>query len=150
MRHGISGRKLGRYSAHRRALLSNLAGSLIQHEHIKTTLPKAKELRPFVEKLVTLGRRGTLHARRQAIAILRDQKVVKKLMGPLSERFNSRPGGYTRIVKAGNRHGDNASMAIIEFVDFDFEARKKQREEEREAMERAREQAEKESQAAAG
>ncbi len=117
MRHGISGRKLGRRSAHRKALFVNLANSLITHEQIKTTVPKAKALRPIVEKLVTLGKKGTLHNRRQAISFLRDQEIVQKLMGPLAERFKKRPGGYTRIVKAGRRYGDNAPMAIIEFID---------------------------------
>ncbi len=127
MRHGISGRKLGRRTAHRSALLRNLAGSLIEHEHIVTTLPKAKELRPFAEKLVTLGKKQSLHARRQAISVLGDSDNVKKLMGDLAERFKGRAGGYTRIIKAGNRKGDNAPMAVIQFVDFNFEAREKQR-----------------------
>lgn len=132
MRHGISGRKLGRFSSHRRSLLANLANSLIEHEHIVTTLPKAKELKPFAEKLVTLGKKGSLHARRQAISVLGNNEEVKKLMGPLAERFKKRSGGYTRIIKAGNRQGDNAPMAVIQFVDFDFEGREKQRAEARE------------------
>lgn len=119
MRHGLSGRKFNRPSAHRKALLMNLAKSLILHEQIKTTLPKAKDIRPYVEKLVTMARQGTLHARRQALAQLRnDEVVVEKLMGPISERFKDRPGGYLRIVKAGHRYGDAAPMAVIEFVDY--------------------------------
>src|SRR5579862_7892579 len=100
MRHGVSGRKFGQTSGYRRALFANLAGSLIAHEQIKTTLPKAKDLRPFVEKLITLSKRGGLHARRRAIAILRDHKIVDKLMSSIAERFKSRAGGYTRIIKA--------------------------------------------------
>lgn len=117
MRHKIAGRKLNRTSSHRKALFSNMAESLIMHESIKTTLPKAKELRPIVEKLVTLGKRGGLHCHRQAVAKLRSNESVRKLMGDLSTRFASRNGGYIRIVKAGNRYGDNAPMAIIQFVD---------------------------------
>lgn len=118
MRHGIHGRKFGRYSGHRKSLLANLANSLIKHGHIKTTLPKAKDLRPYVEKLVTLGKSGQLHNRRRAISILKNRESVSLLMSGLAERFKDRKGGYTRIIKAGNRHGDNAPMAIIEFVDF--------------------------------
>ena len=118
MRHKIAGRKLNRTSAHRKALFKNLAQALIKNEQVKTTLPKAKDLRPIVEKLITLGKRGGLHARRQAIAQLQDQEVVSKLMGPLAGRFSERAGGYTRILKAGFRYGDNAPMAIIEWVDF--------------------------------
>jgi large subunit ribosomal protein L17 len=123
MRHGLSGRKFNRTKAHRRALLANLANALLKHEQIKTTLPKAKDLRPYVEKLVTLGKRGDLHARRQAAAKLRDDKVVAKLFGALAERYKARPGGYLRIVKAGFRYGDAAPMAIIEFVDRDPSAK---------------------------
>lgn len=118
MRHGIRGRKLGRTSSERRALFSGLASSLVQHEQIKTTLPKAKDLRPIVEKMITLGKKGTLSARRQAVAYLRNQEIVSKIMGPLAERFRDRNGGYLRIIKAGFRHGDNAPMAVIELVDY--------------------------------
>ena len=117
MRHALKGRKLNRTSSHRRALFMNLAQALIQHGQIKTTLPKAKDLRPIVEKLITLGKKGTLHARRQALSQLHDNESVKNLMGPLAERFSGRAGGYTRIVKAGFRYGDNAPLAIIQFVD---------------------------------
>lgn len=119
MRHGIKGRKLGRTKSQRRALFANLAAALIKHEQIKTTLPKAKDLRPIVEKLITLGKRGDLHARRQALAYIYDEEVVKKLFAVLGERYKDRQGGYTRIIKAGNRYGDNAPVAIIELVDRD-------------------------------
>ncbi|PIR38889.1 MAG: 50S ribosomal protein L17 [Alphaproteobacteria bacterium CG11_big_fil_rev_8_21_14_0_20_39_49] len=119
MRHGIKGRKLGRNKSHRRALFANLAAALIKHEQIKTTLPKAKDLRPIVEKLITLGKRGDLHARRQALAYIYDEEVVKKLFAVLGERYKDRKGGYTRIIKAGNRYGDNAPIAYIELVDRD-------------------------------
>ena len=119
MRHGMSGRKLNRTKAHRKALFMNLAQALIKHEQIKTTLPKAKDLRPVVEKLVTLGKRGGLHARRQLISHLQDEKLVTKLMTVLADRYKGRPGGYTRVLKAGFRYGDAAPMAIIEFVDRD-------------------------------
>ena len=119
MRHGLSGRKLNRTSGERKALFLNLACSLIKHEQIKTTLPKAKDLRPYVEKLVTIAAKNTLAARRHALSILRDRDVVSKLISDIAPRFASRPGGYTRIIKAGNRFGDNAPMAIIEFVDYD-------------------------------
>ena len=125
MRHGVSGRKLGRTSSHRKALFSSLAAALIKHEQIKTTLPKAKDLRPIVEKLVTLGKRGGLHARRQLIAALRDETLAAKVIGPLAERYKARKGGYTRVLKAGFRYGDAAPMAIIEFVDRDVEAKGK-------------------------
>jgi large subunit ribosomal protein L17 len=123
MRHRLSGRKLGRTSSHRKALLKNMAAALIKHEQIKTTLPKAKELAPHVEKLITLGKRGTLHARRQAFAQLRNEAVVAKLFDVLAERYGSRSGGYTRIMKAGHRFGDAADMAIIEFIDRDEDAK---------------------------
>ncbi len=123
MRHAKTHRKFGRRSDHRRSMLANLAASLIKHEQITTTLPKAKDLRPVVEKLVTLGKRGGLHARRQAIAEVRDAVLVKKLFDVLGPRYKDRPGGYTRIVKAGFRYGDNAPMAIIEFVDRDVDAK---------------------------
>ena len=118
MRHGMSGRKFNRTKEHRKAMFKNLAQALIKNEQIKTTLPKAKDLRPVVEKLITLAKRGGLHCRRQAVSQLQDQDVVKKLMD-MGDRFSARSGGYTRIVKAGFRYGDNAPMAIIEFVDFD-------------------------------
>ena len=123
MRHGKSGRKLNRTASHRKALFANMAASLIEHEQIVTTLPKAKELRPIVEKLVTLGKRGDLHARRQAISAIRDESLVKRLFDTLAPRYAERNGGYTRIMKAGFRHGDNAPMAVIEFVDRDTAAK---------------------------
>ncbi|MCT8996972.1 50S ribosomal protein L17 [Chelativorans intermedius] len=123
MRHGKSGRKLNRTSSHRKAMFANMAASLIEHEQIVTTLPKAKELRPIVEKLVTLGKRGDLHARRQAIAAIRDEKLVKRLFDTIAPRYAARNGGYTRVLKAGFRHGDSAPMAVIEFVDRDVEAK---------------------------
>ncbi|MGY9057915.1 MAG: 50S ribosomal protein L17 [Alphaproteobacteria bacterium] len=119
MRHGMSGRKFGRTRSHRRALLANLAAALLKHEQIVTTLPKAKDLRPYTEKLITLGRRGDLHARRQVVATLRDEKVAKKLFDVIGPRMAGRTGGYIRIMKAGFRHGDNAPMAVIELVDRD-------------------------------
>ena len=125
MRHRNQGRKLGRTSAHRTAMFANMAAALIKHEQIKTTLPKAKELRPVVEKLVTLSRRGgtDLHARRQALAQVRDAVQVRKLFDVLGPRYADRPGGYIRILKAGFRFGDNAEMAFIEFVDRDVDAK---------------------------
>jgi len=120
MRHRVAHRKLGRTTEHRMALLRNLAASLISHERIRTTQAKAKELRPFVEKLVTLGKRDSLHARRRALAILPEKATVKKLFGEISPRFSSRHGGYTRILKLGPRQGDGALMAFIEFVDYRF------------------------------
>lgn len=126
MRHGIKGRKLNRTSAHRRALFANMAAALIKHEQIKTTLPKAKEVRPIVEKLVTLGKRGDLHARRQALSFLYgDDAVVRKLFDILGNRYKERQGGYLRIVKAGFRYGDAAPMAVIEFVERDVSAKGK-------------------------
>ncbi|TXH38379.1 MAG: 50S ribosomal protein L17 [Rhodospirillaceae bacterium] len=119
MRHGLSGRKLNRTSSHRKAMFNNLAHALVKHEQIKTTLPKAKDLRPIVEKLVTLGKRGGLHARRQILASLKDEKMAEKLLTVLAERYKSRNGGYTRVLKAGFRYGDMAPMAVIEFVDRD-------------------------------
>jgi large subunit ribosomal protein L17 len=125
MRHRNQGRKLGRTTAHREAMFANMAAALIKHEQIKTTLPKARELRPIVEKLVTLSRRGTtdLHARRQALSQIKDQTQVKKLFDVLGPRYAERPGGYTRVLKAGFRFGDNAEMAFIEFVDRDESAK---------------------------
>ena len=113
MRHGLSGRKLNRTKSHRKALFMNLAQALVKHEQIKTTLPKAKDLRPVVEKLVTLGKRGGLHARRQLISQLQDEKLVTKLMTVLADRYKGRPGGYTRVLKAGFRYGDAAPMADV-------------------------------------
>ena len=123
MRHGKSGRKLNRTSSHRKAILGNMAVALIKHEQIITTLPKAKELRPFVEKLVTLGKKGGLSARRQASAQLPEEKWAAKLFETLGPRYAGRAGGYTRVIKAGFRYGDNAPMAVIEFVDRDPDAR---------------------------
>ena len=119
MRHGLSGRKLNRTSSHRKAMFANMAAALIKHEQIKTTLPKAKDLRPIVEKLITLGKRGGLHARRQVLATMRDEAMTRKLFDTLAERYKTRAGGYTRVLKAGFRFGDNAPMAIIELVDRD-------------------------------
>ena len=123
MRHRMAGRKLNRRSAHRKAMLQNMAVALIKHEQIKTTLPKAKELRPYVEKLITLGKRGTLHARRQAAAKLPEAAIVEKLFSTIAERYEDRDGGYTRVLKAGYRYGDAAPMAIIELVDRDEDAK---------------------------
>jgi len=123
MRHRKSGRKLNRTSSHRMAMFSNMAASLIKHEQIVTTLPKAKDLRPVVEKLVTLAKRGDLHARRQAIAQLRDLGTVKKLFETIGPRYKERAGGYTRVLKAGFRYGDSAPIAVIEFVDRDRDAK---------------------------
>ena len=125
MRHGKVYRKLGRHSSHRMSMFANMAASLIKHEQIVTTLPKAKELRPIVEKLVTLGKKGGLSMRRQAISEMRDQDQVKKLFDVLAPRYKDRQGGYTRIIKAGFRYGDNAPMAVIEFVDRDGDAKGK-------------------------
>ena len=117
MRHKINGRKLNRSSAHRKALFKNLAAALIEHEQITTTLPKAKDLRPVIEKMITIGKKGTLHARRQLISKLPKSADFKKIMSELPERYKERNGGYTRIIKKGFRYGDSAPMAIIEFVD---------------------------------
>ena len=122
MRHGVAGRKLNVTSTHRLAMFRNMAVALIKHEQITTTLPKAKELRPVAEKLITLGKRGGLHARRQAYAQLRDDKIVAKLFGALADRYRARQGGYTRVLKAGIRYGDAANMAVIELVDRDTAA----------------------------
>jgi len=119
MRHGLAGRKLNRRSQHRKAMFANMANALLKHEQITTTLPKAKDLRPVAEKLITLGKRGDLHARRLAYAQLRDDTIVSKLFTTLAERYKERAGGYTRVLKAGFRHGDAAAMAIIELVDRD-------------------------------
>ncbi|GKX34339.1 MAG: 50S ribosomal protein L17 [Rhizobiaceae bacterium MnEN-MB40S] len=123
MRHRKSGRKLNRTASHRKAMFANMAAALIEHEQIITTLPKAKEIRPIVEKLVTLGKRGDLHARRQAISKIRDDEMVRKLFDTIASRYADRNGGYTRIMKAGFRKGDNAPLAVIEFVDRDESAR---------------------------
>lgn len=123
MRHRLSGRKLNRTTAHRKAMFANMAAALIKHEQITTTLPKAKELRPVVDKLITLGKRGTLHARRQALSVLKDAALAAKLFGPLAERYAKRKGGYTRVLKAGFRYGDAAPLAVIELVDRDPEAK---------------------------
>ena len=123
MRHGSAHRKLNRKHEHRRAMFANMAVALIKHEQFVTTLPKAKDLRPIVEKLVTLGKRGDLHARRQAIAQIRDIPMVKKLFDVLGPRYQSRNGGYTRVLKAGFRYGDSAPVAVIEFVDRDTAAK---------------------------
>ena len=120
MRHRVAHRKLSRTTEHRLSLLRNMAASLITHERIRTTVAKAKELRPFVEKLVTLGKRDSLHARRRALSILSSKTVVRRLFSDVSPRFSERPGGYTRILKLGPRQGDGAPMAFIEFVDYEF------------------------------
>lgn len=146
MRHGMNGRKLNRTSSHRRALFANLAAALITHEQIKTTLPKAKDLRPVVERLITLGKKGGLANRRRAHAMLRNDDVVAKLFDPsaegLANRYKARNGGYTRVLKAGFRYGDAAPMAIIELVDRNVEAKGKG---DRERVEREREDAEEEA-----
>src|ERR1700682_2897639 len=123
MRHRKSGRGFSRTSSHRQAMFENMAGSLLKHEQIRTTLPKAKDLRPIVERLITLGKRGGLHARRQAIATLQDRGLADKLLTTLGERYAARSGGYTRIIKPGFRYGDDAPMAVIELVDRDPEAK---------------------------
>lgn len=123
MRHGMSGRKLGVTTSHRKAMFRNMAVALIKHEQITTTLPKAKELRPVVEKLITLGKRGDLHARRQAFALLRDETIVSKLFSTIAERYKSRQGGYSRVLKAGVRYGDAANMAVIELIERDVNAK---------------------------
>ena len=123
MRHGKSGRKLNRTTSHRKAMFANMASSLIEHEQIVTTVPKAKEIRPFVEKLVTLGKKGDLASRRLAISRTRDEDAVRKLFGTLAPRYAERNGGYIRIMKAGYRFGDNAPMAVVEFVDRDPDAK---------------------------
>jgi len=125
MKHNITQRKLNRTTSHRKALLMNLSNALIKHEQITTTLPKAKELRPFVEKIITLGKNGDLTSRRKAISILQDKKNINKIFDIIADRYKERSGGYTRIVKIGNRFGDNAPTAIIELVDRDEEAKGK-------------------------
>jgi large subunit ribosomal protein L17 len=123
MRHGKVHRKFNRTAEHRRAMFGNMVAALIKHEQITTTLPKAKDLRPIVEKLVTLGKKGGLHARRQAVAEIRDVAMVKKLFDVIGPRYKDRAGGYTRVLKAGFRYGDNAAIAVIEFVDRDVDAK---------------------------
>lgn len=123
MRHRLSGRKLGRTSTHRMAMFANMTVSLLRHEQIITTLPKAKELRFFAERMITLGKQGGLPRRRRAIGFLQDEAVVRKVFGPLAERYRERSGGYTRVLKAGFRYGDNAPLAVIELVDRDPDAK---------------------------
>jgi len=125
MRHRMSGRKLNRTSSHRKAMFRNMVAALLKHEQIETTLPKAKELRSFADKMISLGKRGGLHARRQALAIVPDTALVEKVFTVLAERYADRPGGYTRVLKAGHRYGDAAPMAIIELVERDTEAKGK-------------------------
>jgi len=123
MRHRRGLRRLNRNSSHRKAMFANMTVSLLTHEQIKTTLPKAKDLRSFADKMISLGKKGTLHARRQAFSFLRDDAAVAKLFDTLADRYKERPGGYTRVLKAGFRHGDSAPMAIIELVDRDPDAK---------------------------
>ncbi|MBM3570548.1 MAG: 50S ribosomal protein L17 [Alphaproteobacteria bacterium] len=123
MRHGVNGRKFSRDSAHRQAMLENLVTAVLKHEQVKTTLPKAKDVRPLVERMITLGKRGTLHARRLALSKIPERKVVDKLFSTLAERYKGRKGGYTRVLKAGFRYGDAAAMAVIELVDRDPKAK---------------------------
>jgi large subunit ribosomal protein L17 len=125
MRHRLRGRSFSRKSAHRKAMFENLAAALIKHEQITTTLPKAKDLRPFVERLITIGKRGGLAGRRRAIAALQDTALAEKLMTTLAQRYAARAGGYTRIVKSGYRYGDDAAMAVIELIDRDPSAKGK-------------------------
>jgi large subunit ribosomal protein L17 len=123
MRHGVAGRKLGVTSTHRQAMFRNMATSLLKHEQITTTLPKAKELRPYVERIITLAKRGGLHARRQAYAVIMDERVVDKLFTTIADRYKTRAGGYTRVLKAGFRYGDMAPMAVIELMERDVSAK---------------------------
>jgi large subunit ribosomal protein L17 len=123
MRHRLAGRKLNRTSSHRKAMFRNMAAALVKHEQIETTLPKAKELRAVVDRLITLGKRGGLHARRQALSVISDTALVEKLFSTLAERYSDRPGGYTRVLKAGYRYGDAAPMGVIELVDRDVDAK---------------------------
>jgi len=135
MRHKISGRKLNRSSAHRKALFKNLAAALIKHEQITTTLPKAKDLRPVIEKMITIGKKGTLHARRQLISKLPKSADLNKIMTELPDRYRDRNGGYTRIIKKGFRYGDSSPMAIIEFIDRNKEAKATVKSEEKKTKE---------------
>jgi large subunit ribosomal protein L17 len=123
MRHGLHGRRFNRTASHRKAMFANMAASLIKHEQIKTTLPKAKDLRRVIDRLITLGKRGDLHARRQALSMLRDTEITAKLFDNLAERYKERNGGYSRVLKAGHRYGDMAPMAVIELVDRDPDAK---------------------------
>ena len=123
MRHGMANRKLNVTSSHRAAMFRNMATSLLKHEQITTTLPKAKELRPYVERIITLGKRGGLHARRQAYAVIKDEAVVEKLFTTIAERYKQRQGGYCRVLRAGFRYGDAAAMAVIELVERDVSAK---------------------------
>ncbi len=123
MRHRMGGRKLNRTSSHRKAMFANMAVALVKHEQITTTLPKAKEMRRIADRMITLGKRGSLHSKRRALSVLQDRALVAKLFGPLAERYKDRSGGYTRVIKAGFRYGDSAPMAIIELVDRDAEAK---------------------------
>ena len=123
MRHGVQGRKFNRSGSHRKAMFANMAAALLKHEQIKTTLPKAKDLRRVVDRLITLGKRGNLHARRQALSVLRDTKITAKLFDQLAARYKNRAGGYTRVIKAGYRYGDMAPMGLIELVDRDPDAK---------------------------
>jgi len=123
MRHGFAGRRFSRSSSHRKAMFANMAAALLKHEQIKTTLPKAKDLRRVVDRLITLGKRGDLHARRQAYSVLRDDATTAKLFGELAERYKERRGGYTRVLKAGFRYGDMAALGVIELVDRNPEAK---------------------------
>ena len=148
MRHRKQGRKLNRTQSHRKAMFMNMSVALLTHEQIVTTLPKAKELRSVVDKLITLGKRGDLHARRQAVSQLQDNPTVQKLFSTLAERYADRPGGYTRVLKAGFRYGDNAPMAVIELVDRDEDAKGKADRERMEAEEGTSETSEKEAAAA--
>ena len=125
MKHRIKGKKLNRSSSHRRALFKNMAQAIIKHEQIITTLPKAKTMKPIIDKLITLGKKGSLHARRQAFSQLRDNNMVSKLFGDLASRYADRQGGYSRVLKAGYRYGDAAAMAVLELVDRDEDARGK-------------------------
>ena len=125
MKHNIKNKKLNRTSSHRKSLFMNLSNALIKHEQITTTLPKAKELKRFIEKIITLGKKGSLESRRKTISILQDQKMTKKIFDILADRYKNRSGGYTRIIKLGNRFGDNAPTAVIELVDRDEEAKGK-------------------------
>ncbi len=129
MRHGVSGRKLRRPTAHRLALLRNLVTSFLEKERVRTTVAKAKEARPIAEKMITLGKRGTLHARRQAAAFVRKESVVTKLFDDLGPRFGQRPGGYSRIVKLGPRSGDGADMALLELIGSEFKKKEKKKKE---------------------
>lgn len=134
MRHRMSGKKLNRTSSHRKAMFANMTVSLLRHEQIKTTKPKAKDLRSFADKMITLAKRGDLHARRQAMSFLQDKEVVSKLFDALAERYQGRQGGYTRVLAAGFRYGDSAPMAIIELVDRDPDAKGAEDRERDEAM----------------